>query len=303
MSVFKWLKCLAVLAAVSLSTTAVAGTLGSSGEGLWTLQATFDAPDGVETITVPANGMLGNILRLDSGHLLFEGGLQSSVPDQSTVQALGGFSHFTQPSPFDANNDSHFGIFTQGPLGTFVDNGALAIGNGVIEFRLDFELGFFVDGTGIGAVPLSLNLPIAGTAPPGYRINYEFEATWTDTTTGIPAAAAVVLTDTEQLNAFGMIAPVSGPVVLTDTDAFGPITGPAFGDHFSVDGFLKITVDKENGAAVPGPPPVNFFELGMIPGVGDQGDGFFRFQFVPEPGSTALLLVGVIALVPWHRRD
>ncbi|TWT85516.1 hypothetical protein Pla123a_03230 [Posidoniimonas polymericola] len=273
---------------------ALAGTRGSTGTGLWSLTADF-TDVGVQTSTSPLNGLPGIIPQLDKGSLVSQGAVSSDPPNQSVVQAVGAFSHWTQSSPFDPSNSNHFGVFTVAPSGAFTDNGDLAAGDGVIEYRFDFNLDFFVDGTGIPAVPLSLTLGLNGFAPEGYRINYEFSATWTDTTTGAPGAAAVTLSDTETFDAFNVAGGLNASTVLNDNGVFGPIVMPAFDDRFSVDGFFRVTVDKKAGAMLPGPPP-NVFRVVVIPDVG----GFI--QLIPEPGSATLLLLFATPSLALRRR-
>lgn len=74
--------------------------------------------------------------------------------------------------------------------------------------------------------------------------------------------------------------------------------GRSANDFFGVDGFFEVTVDKEAGALLPGPPP-DFLALvdDFDPG------GMFRFEPIPEPSTMALILVCGLMLLHVRRRS
>ncbi len=261
---------------------AVAATIGSNGIGAWRLLVATNS-EGLLTDGTPP-GPLVNIPRFP-GALNFAGGVQTMQgADNVTVNAQGSISHTTP------NNGSDFyaGLFPNRPRGSFTDFGELSVGNGSIVFEVDFDINFVVDGNGIDAAPIFLDLPIFGVIPRGYRYNYGFEATWSDPTDA-PQAADVTLssafTRANLLNSGIDFDPFTS--VLADAGNFGAVTAD-FGDSFNVTGFFRVTIDKLNNA--PGFNPL----VGIPPGgpgfgVGIGGDGRF-FQRVPEPGSATLFL-------------
>jgi hypothetical protein len=293
----------AALAAAFLLTASPssASTLGSSGVGLWDLSATFvPGEGGAKSTTVPASGVAGNIPRADDGALTFNGGVAANNPNQASVQAVGSFAHWTPEPEVTTFTDEHYGIFPITPQGTFTDNGGLAVGNGVISFRFDFDIDYFVDGNGLGAVPIGFALDYFGVMPEGYRANFTFEATWSDTTSAENPAANATISDTAVVeNLFGSGVSKAFSDTLSDTDTFGPIVDPEFGDAFNVTGYYEITIDKLDENAVANPED-DVFVIRVDP---DVGDWVQDPDIVPEPSTYAVFLGAcALGLVMLRRR-
>lgn len=306
----KFVTPLLLLCLASLVSSLSAHTRGSNGMGLWSLDVEFvPGEGGAKRVTVPFDGAPGIIPRLDTGALRFDRGL-IATPNfgAAQVRAWGAFAHWTPEGNAFGKTNEHYGVFTTRPQGWFIDRGGLAVGEDIIKFRFEFDVNFFVDGLGIPNLPIGFHMPIVGLLPEGYSSDYAFEATWEDTTDGVPQAAAVTLSDSATFaNPFGSGVLVEPTGALNDSGFFGPITDPSFDpsegilESFRVHGFYEVNIDKDDVRAMADDEMP--FAIRVVPQVGDWAQGpEYAATVIPEPTTLAAFLLAGPMLLIWLRR-